>query len=245
MPLGWGYTNHTIAISTLFGFAQVALILFLIARIFRKKSWRGPALPWLILAAHVLLTAALTAAGRAGFGVQYAATLRYTSYSLFITVAIVYLVPFAFDAPRHLAWKLLAIAAAFLTLLTIQPASAEASRIRAKYLAGRATLHYILVLNTKPQPGDLLSPGDTALPTAAIHNSTTSAISILRSPNPPPSNPRKHARSAISIKLHSITPPSLLPASRSSPIARLTPSSSPRDTDRESRALGHRRHPSR
>jgi hypothetical protein len=100
--------------------------------------------------------------------VQYATTLRYTSYSLFITVAIVYLIPFAFDTPRQLAWMLLAIAAIFLTLLTIQPACAEASLTRAKYLAGRAGLHYILVLHMTPQPGGILtSKNDADFPTAA------------------------------------------------------------------------------
>jgi hypothetical protein len=179
MPLGWAFKDRVVLATTLLGAVQVGLLLVAMYRILRREGWAGRSLPWNIFAIYVLFTAALTALGRAGFGVQYAGTLRYTSYSLFITVALVYLLPAAFDVSRHLFWKVLAIAAMFLTILTIEPARAEASRIRAKYLAGRAGLHYILVLDTKPQPGDLLSPGDASLPTAAA---SLNAIGYLHPP---------------------------------------------------------------
>lgn len=49
-------------------------------------------LVWLMLAAYSILTALLVTIGRAGFGVETSLTSRYTTFTLYLTVSLVYLV---------------------------------------------------------------------------------------------------------------------------------------------------------
>jgi hypothetical protein len=51
----------------------------------------GRMLGWVLLGAYTLLTAGLITAGRAGFGVEQALSSRYTTYTLFLPLALVYL----------------------------------------------------------------------------------------------------------------------------------------------------------
>jgi hypothetical protein len=53
--------------------------------------------PWLMLGAYSLVTGALVTVGRVGFGVAHATTTRYVAFSLYLLVALVYLLPCVFD----------------------------------------------------------------------------------------------------------------------------------------------------
>jgi len=66
-----------------------------------------PSLVWLTLGAYSLLTAGLLTFGRAGFGVAQSLSSRYTTYTLYLPVALVHLLPFILD---HARAKKLAIA---------------------------------------------------------------------------------------------------------------------------------------
>jgi hypothetical protein len=50
-------------------------------------------MPWLTLGAYSLVTGALVTVGRVGFGVGHATTTRYAAFSLYLLVALVYLLP--------------------------------------------------------------------------------------------------------------------------------------------------------
>jgi hypothetical protein len=50
-------------------------------------------MPWLMLGAYALITGALVTVGRVGFGVAHATTTRYVAFSLYLLVALVYLLP--------------------------------------------------------------------------------------------------------------------------------------------------------
>jgi hypothetical protein len=74
------------------GCGAVLLLLFAFAAIgvWRRRSaeFTARALPWFALGALALGTAALTAWGRAGFGVEQAFETRYTTYAILLPVAL-------------------------------------------------------------------------------------------------------------------------------------------------------------
>ncbi len=55
---------------------------------------------WLTLGAYALLTACLITVGRAGFGVVQSLSSRYTTYTLFLPLALLYLAQFALNKKR-------------------------------------------------------------------------------------------------------------------------------------------------
>ncbi|MGZ5435488.1 MAG: hypothetical protein ACXWID_05215 [Pyrinomonadaceae bacterium] len=76
------------------GFAVVAL--FTWACVQFKRSLADPVdaqrrFVWLIMGAYSLLTALLITVGRAGFGVGQSLTSRYTTFTLYVVIALVYL----------------------------------------------------------------------------------------------------------------------------------------------------------
>jgi hypothetical protein len=59
-------------------------------------------MPWLALGAYSLITGVLVTVGRVGFGVYHATTTRYVAFSLYLLLALVYLLPcVAEDAARR------------------------------------------------------------------------------------------------------------------------------------------------
>ncbi|HEX8070230.1 MAG TPA: hypothetical protein VF546_09790 [Pyrinomonadaceae bacterium] len=57
-----------------------------------------PMLGWLMLGAYSLLTAALLTVGRLGYGVEQALAPRYTTFTLYLPVALIHLLPLALGA---------------------------------------------------------------------------------------------------------------------------------------------------
>lgn len=59
-------------------------------------------MPWLMLGAYSLVTGALVTAGRVGYGIGHATTTRYVAFSLYLLLALVYLLPLVVeDAARR------------------------------------------------------------------------------------------------------------------------------------------------
>ncbi|HEX8186755.1 MAG TPA: hypothetical protein VF586_00260 [Pyrinomonadaceae bacterium] len=82
------------------GAGALTLYAFACAYLFRFGGERGLArrsMPWLMLGAYSLVTGGLVTVGRVGFGVFHATTTRYVAFSLYLLVALVYLLPCVFD----------------------------------------------------------------------------------------------------------------------------------------------------
>lgn len=58
-------------------------------------------MPWMMLGAYSLVTGALVTLGRVGFGVGHATTTRYAAFSLYLLVALVYLLPCLVEDARR------------------------------------------------------------------------------------------------------------------------------------------------
>lgn len=69
---------------------------------YRDKSLLVQTMPWLMLGLYSVMTAGMVMTGRLGFGLFQSLTSRYTSYTLYLPVALLFLV---FIAANHLAVK--------------------------------------------------------------------------------------------------------------------------------------------
>jgi hypothetical protein len=137
LTLGLGIFGQALAIGLGRGIVAVSLgftftSLFVAACFYFLKHRRDEALissllGWLMIGAHSVLTATLITFGRAGFGGGHALITRYTTFSLYLIVALVYLVPLIFndaEARGYLLGKqrrvVLATYAAALLLIFLQ-----------------------------------------------------------------------------------------------------------------------------
>lgn len=93
-PLAAG--QRPLLVALVVGTCALLLYAFACAYVFKFRD--DPALvrratAWLMLGAYSLITGALVTIGRVGFGVYHATTTRYVAFSLYLLVALVYLLP--------------------------------------------------------------------------------------------------------------------------------------------------------
>jgi hypothetical protein len=93
-PLAVGLSP--LAVATLVGACALSAYVLACAYVFRFREDRallGRAAVWAALGAYSLGTAAMVTAGRLGFGLSQSITTRYTTFTLYLLVALVYLLP--------------------------------------------------------------------------------------------------------------------------------------------------------
>ncbi len=147
------------------GVLLVATLTALLARLARLGSGADGgglarrSLPWLVIAGYALASAAITTAGRLGFGVHQALESRYTSFSLFLAVAVVHLLAIQPGCIRYrlaslgvIAWI---AAAGLVTSIASVPAMATSRRSR---LEGSAVLQWSGLFADPHDVGLSLSP---------------------------------------------------------------------------------------
>jgi hypothetical protein len=104
-PLGTGqllaqYGSGPIIISAIVGALLSSLFFALAVYVFRNSSDRGlirDTMGWFMLGAYSLLTALMVTFGRQGYGLMPALSSRYMSYTLYLVVALIFLVPIIRD----------------------------------------------------------------------------------------------------------------------------------------------------
>ena len=123
LGLPFGYPK--LFLSQIIGFVLVLLFVLACLYLFKfrqDKSLVYPMTPWLIFAAYTLISGLITTAGRVGFGVEQALSLRYITFSLYLGVGLVYLIAIVFkDAEAKNFWdrKRTLIGKPILYLLTL------------------------------------------------------------------------------------------------------------------------------
>jgi hypothetical protein len=93
-PLAAGY--FPLAVALIVGSGALLLYLLACAYLFKFRDDREllrRSAAWASLGAYSLVTGALVTAGRLGFGVAQAVSTRYAAFSLYVLVALVYLLP--------------------------------------------------------------------------------------------------------------------------------------------------------
>jgi hypothetical protein len=82
----------------------ISLSTYLFWRVRQESSLLHRMSSWLILGAYSLLSAVITTLGRVGFGVEQALSTRYIVFSVFLTVAIIYLTVIVADDLKSQNW---------------------------------------------------------------------------------------------------------------------------------------------
>jgi hypothetical protein len=96
--------RHPLALALAVGACALPAYAFACAYLFRHRQDRAlvrRSTPWVVLGAYSLITGALVTVGRVGFGVGHATTTRYAAFSLYLLVALVYLLPCLVEDARQ------------------------------------------------------------------------------------------------------------------------------------------------
>lgn len=93
-PFAWGTQLDNPGFAELLGGVLVAvfsLLTLYIIRFWHDRTLRARSIGWLILGIYSMLSAAITTAGRVGFGVDQSLSSRYVTFAIYLPIAIVYL----------------------------------------------------------------------------------------------------------------------------------------------------------
>src|ERR1700674_813172 len=89
--LAYLWKGHEAGTAIFFGLFQ--LIIFFLALVYamwrRERAFLAKMIPWFALGLYSLGSAFLAALGRVGFGVEYALSSRYVTFSVYLTVAVI------------------------------------------------------------------------------------------------------------------------------------------------------------
>jgi hypothetical protein len=135
----------------------IMLVLFTIAALYAKRDagFRHRAAAWLMLGTYSILTGILITIGRVGFGTDQALSLRYTTFTLYLPIALVHLAPIVIKRPiaegtRRTGIKLLISVLAIsliISHLVIYPHHTKQLIVFSKKLSvGKACLLFINVI---------------------------------------------------------------------------------------------------
>ncbi len=155
-PLGVG--RHPLLVAKVVGI--VLTLAYVLSCIYSLKFSSDPALArrticWLMLGTYSVITAMMVTFGRLGFGVEQALSTRYTTFSLYLVVALVYLLPIIIEdimnrsyltINRSVIDQLISLAAVVLImlhLLMLVPVSRQMSERRRVLLQAKASLLFI------------------------------------------------------------------------------------------------------
>lgn len=93
-PLGSGIKENEITASTVIGGLEVVVFLGIILYLLRhRKNYKlfHRSIGWLAIAFYTIVSAAVTAAGRVGLGLETSQHSRYTTFSIYLLVALIHL----------------------------------------------------------------------------------------------------------------------------------------------------------
>jgi hypothetical protein len=97
-PLGYGTTLPTVLQASIVGFTLLLLIGIIGLYFYKHRTVLVyPNRGWLMLGTYSLLSASITTLGRVGFGIEQATSSRYTTFSLYLLIALIYLIPIAIN----------------------------------------------------------------------------------------------------------------------------------------------------
>ncbi|MDD3877594.1 MAG: hypothetical protein PHT69_13320 [Bacteroidales bacterium] len=107
--------DHIIKVGGVLFIIFMALALYILLH-YKNKSLLRNAIPWLMMGLYSLMTAGMVMVGRLGFGVYQSLTSRYTSYTLYLVVATLFLTSIViqhYSQKKHLS-NLYSVCLAFL-----------------------------------------------------------------------------------------------------------------------------------
>jgi hypothetical protein len=154
---GWSST-HAVVLRTAVGFALFILFAFLTWTVRKDFGLMRRIAGWWSLGAYSIATAMLITIGRAGFGLEQSSTHRYTTFTLYLPVALICLLAIIVErrvpklAPNR-KWKLI-LAGVFLVsqLLALPSSVAGMKSVSSGLWHGKACLLFINVIEDESLP---------------------------------------------------------------------------------------------
>ncbi len=99
-PLGSGYEIYPLISSTFIGGLEIGIFLFLclyLIKHIQDNSLLDRMIGWIMIGFYSIVSALITAVGRVGLGVESALPSKYTTFSIYLIVAIIHLLPIVFS----------------------------------------------------------------------------------------------------------------------------------------------------
>ncbi len=163
--MGSGYQISPLIYSTFIGGLEIGiflcLCLYLIKHI-QDNSLLERMIGWIMISFYSIVSALITSVGRVDFGVESALSSKYTTFSIYLIVAIIHLFPIVFnhiysqrDLPKKqvLLHKITIIIAILgLLVLSVQSFTYSVTEIQARYklrMAGKTCLSFINLIENK------------------------------------------------------------------------------------------------
>jgi hypothetical protein len=99
-PFRFGTSQGDLFLATIVGAILILLFIFLNIYLvfFTDSSFIYKTLGWQVIGGYTVISAIITTLGRVGFGIEQALTSRYTTFSLYISVSLIYLTAIALNA---------------------------------------------------------------------------------------------------------------------------------------------------
>ncbi len=158
VPFRGSPSTHALIVSATTGFAMAVLFAFLTFSIRRDTRLTYRVAGWLSLGAYSLSTALLVTFGRAGFGLRQSSEFRYTTFTLYLPVALLYLLPIVLEGRgaegsaalrQKLMLPVLAGVFVFSQLFAYPSSLAAMNVLSARLWYGKACLLFINVVQEK------------------------------------------------------------------------------------------------
>jgi len=139
-PLGIGNEPGDLMIADVVG--AVVLLLAVVVTVKLLRGWKEASAGWLVIAAYSLASAVITTAGRVSLASMFLLDSRYTTFSLYLMVGLVFLLPMIFRVPR---WSAAVAVSLFLVLhvVTFRAAVDQMRVLREDRLQSKACLSFL------------------------------------------------------------------------------------------------------
>ncbi|NET42380.1 hypothetical protein [Okeania sp. SIO2B3] len=164
-PLGSGFEISPLTSSTFIGGVEIGifccLFIYLIKH-FKDDTLVERTIGWIMIAFYTIISALITSVGRVGFGVESALSSKYTTFSLYLIIAIIHLFPIVFshiyshsNSRKSQVWfykVTVAIAIIGLIILHYRLFTYSVKEIKSSYqlrMEGKTCLSFINIIENK------------------------------------------------------------------------------------------------
>ncbi|MDJ0556366.1 MAG: hypothetical protein QNJ68_18395 [Microcoleaceae cyanobacterium MO_207.B10] len=186
-PLGWNTPIASVTNSMIIG--GVAIAIFIISCIYILKhsqdyKFFNRTIPWIMIGLYAVISGLITTTGRVGFGIEQSLSSKYTTFSLYLIVSIIHLIPILFkdgtsrgylsnqEIPAQIK-TFLATALIFLHIQTFYYSGIRIMSLKSILLRGKACLLLINFEQDECQKIDIYGPGGDRKVIKNIANSLT------------------------------------------------------------------------
>ncbi|MDY7002798.1 MAG: hypothetical protein SWX82_02160 [Cyanobacteriota bacterium] len=164
-PLGSGFEISPLTSSTFIGGVEIGIFLCLfiyLLKHIKNQHLLEKTIGWIMIAFYSIISALITSVGRVAFGVESALSSKYTTFSIYLIIAIIHLLPIVvshissqINQKKSQVWLYkitVAIAITGLIILHYQSLTYSVKKIKSSYqlrMEGKTCLSFINIIENK------------------------------------------------------------------------------------------------